>query len=413
MRIDMSSAIAQIESTRKFWEQVSPSLPSSDNIQNFGVSIADIARALNEVDGLIRALVDVEVDAIMATQLKPGIDSVAASINNFFQAYGSNPAQISENIPSICGWLFSLKTQLAQLTPAKRYSPRIERELTDKIAVIEGWAVHINELKMSIENTKASANVALEMIENQQVSAATKFSEIQGVLTDIQACERAAATARTNAESAAASATTKSSEVAESAKDLADAVSKKDKLFAEFEERRKEIAGLLQNANKVGLAKSFQDKCKELTWIWRIWAVLFFFGITSLTWIGYSELLPLLLRDKLDPVSLGVRFMLTGPVIWFTWFAARQYAHVLRISEDYAFKEAAAMAFVGYRDEVAADPAMIQLLQENAIRNFGSNPAKLLLKKSDAASPLHDAFERAFEKIKLEDLIKLFKSKNE
>jgi hypothetical protein len=168
---------------------------------------------------------------------------------------------------------------------------------------------------------------------------------------------------------------------------------------------REEIAGLLENANKVGLAKSFQDKRKELTTTWRLWAGAFGLGILALSLIGWFVLLPLIQDSKTDMVAFASRFLLSSPVIWFTWFAARQYGHVLRISEDYAFKEAAAMAFAGYRNEVAADPDLLKLLQESAIKNFGANPSKLLLKKADASSPVHEAIDKLLEKMKPEELL--------
>ena len=411
MRVDLSSALNQIEQTEALWTTVSSSLPAPDNLQNTGVSVTEVTRAFHEVYGLLRSLENVEVDGVTASQMMAGINSSSTAIANFFRSYGSNPAQVSANIPSVCSWLYSLKTQLVQLIPAKKYSPRVEREMTEKLATVESWATRVEELKVAIEQLEMAAKGSFSAIETTQRSADTTSADIQEVLAKIQAFERAAATAKTSAESAAASAITDSSDVEESAKNLAAAVSEKEELFAEFDERREEINGLLQNANKVGLAKSFQDKRIELTKIWRIWALLFFGGIAVLILIGYFQLLPLLKENELDPISLGVRFMLTGPIIWFTWFAARQYAHVLRVSEDYAFKEAAAMAFVGYRNEVAADADMLKLLQEYAIKNFGNNPAELLLKKGDSTSPLHELIDKVLEKVKPEDIIKLLKSK--
>ena len=62
------------------------------------------------------------------------------------------------------------------------------------------------------------------------------------------------------------------------------------------------------------------------------------------------------------------------------------------------------MAFTGYRNEVAADPELLKLLQESAIKNFGANPARFLLKKPDASSPLHEVFDKALDKVKPEAL---------
>ena len=57
------------------------------------------------------------------------------------------------------------------------------------------------------------------------------------------------------------------------------------------------------------------------------------------------------------------------------------------------------------RPLIPSDANMLKLLQESAIRNFGSNPAEMLLKRADAASPLNDVLERALEKMDPKQLI--------
>ena len=54
---------------------------------------------------------------------------------------------------------------------------------------------------------------------------------------------------------------------------------------------------------------------------------------------------------------------------------------------------------------MSGDQDMLKLLQESAIRNFGANPADMLLKRADAASPLHDALERALEKLEPKQVV--------
>jgi hypothetical protein len=277
--------------------------------------------------------------------------------------------------------------------------------MTARISEAQEWIAQAGEIKDVIRQAEIRATDLLNRIEEQQASANESVQAIQALLATIQGHEREAGTAKTNAESAASTATTESSAVAKMAQDLAVSVARKDALFKEFEDRRDEIAGLLENANKVGLARSFHEKRKELESTWRVWAVAFVAGILALVWIGWAELLPLLKAGSPDPVAVAVRFLLASPIVWFSWFAARQYGHVLRISEDYAFKEAAAMAFAGYRNEMDGDPELLRLLQEAAIRNFGANPAKMLLKRGDAASPIHELMEKALEKAKPGEIV--------
>jgi len=277
--------------------------------------------------------------------------------------------------------------------------------MTAKIEEAQLWFTRAEDIKASIQQTEESAIALLTQIQDQQNKASETSQAVQVLLATIQGYEREAGTAKTNAESAASTATTESSSVAKMAQELAASVASKDALLKEFEDRRDEIAGLLENANKVGLARSFRDKRKELERTWMIWAGAFVIGIVGLLWIGLAELLPLLKAGSPDPVAVAVRFLVASPLVWFSWFAARQYGNVLRVSEDYAFKEAASMAFAGYRNEMGADPEMLKLLQESAIRSFGANPAKMLLKRGDAASPVHELVEKALDKLKPNEIV--------
>ena len=417
MQVDMTTAITQVETASQRWEQIAPVLSPSENLQNLGVSVTDISRSFSEVVGMIHALKDIDLDGVMWSQYKGSIEANSVGLYNFFNAHGNNPAQIVANTNTICAWLWGLRSSLRLLLPVHPESGTLsedfQRELTERIAAFESWFVRAEELKNTIQQTETSASEILQQIKTQNTSASDTSQTIQAILTSIQGFEREAGTAKVGAESAATDATSKATAVSKLAEDLADSVNRKDALFKEFEDRREQISGYLENANKVGLAKSFQDKRKELTTTWRLWAGAFALGILALSLIGWFGLLPLIRDSKTDMVAIASRFILSSPVIWFTWFAARQYGHVLRISEDYAFKEAAAMAFAGYRNEVAADPELLKLLQESAIKNFGANPSKLLLKKPDASSPLHEVFDKALDKVKPEALTELISNLTE
>jgi hypothetical protein len=91
------------------------------------------------------------------------------------------------------------------------------------------------------------------------------------------------------------------------------------------------------------------------------------------------------------------RLTTASPVIWFTWFAALQYSRTMRLEEDYAFKSAAAQSFYGYRREVGADEELLKLLQETAIKNFGSNPTRVL-GSNDHGSPGQEFLQKLFSK---------------
>lgn len=410
MRTDFSAILSQVQSCKDWWNQTAPQIAPQDNLQGSGVGVSDITKTFEEVVTLLTFANDREIDGVAWCVHKGNFDSTPNAMIQFFTSYWNNPAQLSANATQICSWLWSLKTSLLQINPihpeSARLSPDFERHMSGRIQDALGWFERAEALKSEILKIEEKACKTLETITSQEAESSTVVQTIQGLLTTIQGQEREASTAKTNAISSAAAANTDAATVSKLVQDLTTSVEVKTALFKEFENRRDEISGLLENANKVGLARSFSEKRKELTRTWRGWALAFLIGILGLSCFGLFELLPLLKSSSApDPVAVLVRFLVASPLIWFAWFAARQYGHVLRVSEDYAFKEAAAMAFAGYRNEMSGDQDMLKLLQESAIRNFGANPADMLLKRADAASPLHDALERALEKLEPKQVV--------
>lgn len=409
MRIDFSTPLNQIRSSKAVWDQVAPLFPQQENLQGFGFGVSDVARTFDDVISLMLVASNSDVDGVLWCTHKSSFDSASAAIIQLFNAYVGSPAQIYASVSQLCSWLWSLKTSLVWILPlhseALRLSPDFERHMTGRIAEAQSWFDQAGTLKSEIVQMEAKARELLAFINAQHELSQASLDGVKTILANVQGQEREAGTAKTNAISSAAAAASDAATVSKLVQEINASVETKVALFKEFEDRRNEISGLLENANKVGLARSFGEKRKELTWTWRGWAIAFLSGICGLLWIGLAELLPLLRAGTPDPVAVAVRFLVAAPLVWFTWFAARQYGHVLRVSEDYAFKEAAAMAFAGYRNEMGADADMLKLLQESAIRNFGANPAEMLLKRADAASPLNDVLEKALEKLEPKQLL--------
>ena len=388
MQMNTENVLTQIQTAKRQWSSVAPSVASNP-------LASEITQELEQVESILEKLPDeVEIKAIPW-------HTANAQLTALVQ-HSVNTAQISGM--ASCLWTF--KNALLDALPTKLVMKekglRATKALESRIDLIEKYLSQAEEARGQLEAIAGRADEMSEKVDDLN-TAAQEASE------RITAHEETAAESEKAASKALTQANGKLEEMTKLLEGIETATERQNALFEEFESRRDEIADLLENANKMGLARSFQNKRRELTWTWRGWALAFALGIVALVWMGYSEMLPLLQAETLDPVKLGFRFLLSGPVIWFTWFAARQYGHVLRISEDYAFKEAAAMAFVGYRNEVETDEEMLKLLQETAIRNFGANPAKMLLHKADHSSPLHEALDKALEKMKPDELIGLLK----
>lgn len=405
MKLDIATVVNQLHTCSNLWSQISQHLPPNENLQGLGVSCNDIGVALKEVSFLASAMHEQEVDAIAWCVQKQNIESTANALIQFLNSAQSNPQHASSNANQICHWIFSIRGSFSHIALIPLAEHNLDSFSPVRMSKAKDWIDRAEDLKSEILRIHESAATSIQEISVLQSNAVSAHENILSSLSVSQGYERDAGNARTNAVSSATVASSEAASVSKLVEDISLSVERKNDLFREFESRRSEIADLLENANKVGLARSFSDKSAELTWTWRGWAIAFLAGIAGLLWIGVYELLPLLRIGSPDPVAVVLRFLIASPLVWFTWFSARQYGHVLRITEDYSFKAAAAMAYVGYRNEMGADQDMLNLLKESAIRNFGSNPAEMLLQRADPASPLHEMMERTLAKLEPKDIL--------
>ncbi|HEY8158821.1 MAG TPA: hypothetical protein VIF10_08965 [Methylobacter sp.] len=183
------------------------------------------------------------------------------------------------------------------------------------------------------------------------------------------------------------------------------------KLFEQFEDYRNTINDLLGDANRTGMAASFTKRKRELSGPMRNWLLAFACSILGLVAMGVIYLAPLLEPGKLE--LLPYRLTLVAPFIWLGWFSAKQYGYTARLREDYAYKEASAMSFEGYRREVIdTDVEMQKNLLDTAIKNLGDNPIRIYNGHENHASPLHEIIEKLLKDKKLMDILKTTMAKD-
>ncbi|MGC2457148.1 MAG: hypothetical protein WA435_04040 [Gallionellaceae bacterium] len=182
---------------------------------------------------------------------------------------------------------------------------------------------------------------------------------------------------------------------------------KQQQLFIEFESHRNTINDLLGDANRTGMAASFTNRRLWLLAPMAFWLSIFAVSIGGLIYMGSVYIAPILNADNFNLNQLPSRLALTAPFIWLGWFSAKQYGYSSRLREDYAYKEASAKSFEGYKREasqVSAD--MLKNLLETAINNLGDNPIRIYSGHENHASPLHEILEKSLKDEKAMDLIK-------
>jgi len=159
----------------------------------------------------------------------------------------------------------------------------------------------------------------------------------------------------------------------------------------------------LGSASQAALSKAFNTRKTALENAQKPWLQLFGFGIfmifalttISIMFADDYNFPPLITAKSFDVWGVFTRLLISGPFLWLSWFAVRQYSNNVKTIEDYAFKEASALAFVGYQNDMRDDLEMIKLLRESAIKNFSFPPSRLL-GKTEPVSPTHDLLEKFF-----------------
>lgn len=413
MSTDVKSQIEIIRRSKEIWTNIANKQTEPGNLFGLNVSTNDISFAFEKVISLLNFINENDIDRISYLRLNNtsnAIERRANEINSQVVKLSNNPNN-KDFIKSICINLLLLKNELIPLIPIHyeyaKLSPDFIHYMKAEIIEAQKRLQELEKIKMNVEEIKNNALSSFSAIENQKNESENIAKTFQDLQVKIEGYEREASTAKTNTDSSASTAKVNAESVSELVKELKASVETKEKLFKEFENRRDETIGYLKNANKVGLAKSFEDKRSKAFTMLLSWAGIFTIGIIILFCLGLFILFPLSQKST-DPMVIVSDFILTAPFIWLTWFAALQYGNSLRIYEDYTFKASTAMAFVGYRDEMGTDPKMLQLLQEAAIQNFSANPIRLVLKKADPASPIHDGIEKSLGKVDWEKLKNFF-----
>lgn len=284
------------------------------------------------------------------------------------------------------------------LTEAGQYNDEIQA----KLEVANTAAESATNAATKIEEEGQRATETLEAINQNKATAAEDLATIQE--------SKQEATSDEDAIREMVAEFTKLTE------ELAANKNTQEALFDEFEKYRQKIDGLLGDANRTGMAASFTNRRLWLIAPLAGWLAVFGFSIFGLWYIGDEHIAPILRNNSTIPwEQLPLRLALTAPLIWLGWFSARQYGFTSRLREDYAYKEASAKSFEGYKREAKeVDPEMLKKLLEQAIKNLGDNPIRIYEGKNNHSSPTHELFDNLMKDDKalgrFKEFFSIFKS---
>ena len=415
---------------KDIWDTIFPSLPESLLTQtNVQVPKGCFTEWFSTIATGLRHVETEGSDLILHSIYWPGITTLVSQVQGHMNTavlHGANWLQQTSG--QLQTFLWSIRSSLIWLIPlpddaiAAYRVPRV-LEITSQAKEIYATSLRVEKEEKNLGNLIKNVKTASE--------------DVNGLLEKIAGYERTASTSNTNAAASAQGAEVEKQKIDGHVSELEEAIAKQRALFEEFEKKRELVDATLQGASRVALAKSFDDRRRTLFLTQLSWALVFMVGTVALTWLGVNLSTDFL--EHANNVAAGIaasnvkntanvslsweeqsafvraalRFLVLAPLVWLTWFAARQYSHSQRLGEDYSFKSAAAHAYVGYKNEMDDDVTMLAMLREYAIKNFGENPIRVL-SKNEPVSPLNDLWEKTLEKIepnKLADLLKELVSK--
>ncbi|SHL55565.1 hypothetical protein SAMN05428972_0014 [Rhodanobacter sp. OK091] len=407
------------------WEEFASKLPNV--IKDSGGNEIPVSSILDWftlcISGLQYAEIN-KVDPAMKSLTWPNITQQINTIQSYVQqGIGNGPDWFLGNnrpqlmlialweIRKLIAWVAPDPTQGSSIVTA----PTI-KEVRANVQLIQNAA----QLAVSAQQAATSSQGAVSNFE----------SAVKESVARIQGHEREAGNAQTNATASASAATQAKIVVDDLVTDLNGDVSTQKELIDEFVRKRNFVEETLQGASKIGLAKSFKDRRESLERDQSIWTKIFVAGLILLflgALISLGDVLALFgfktiaLASPIKDTSTAsaapplervftyvTHVLILSPGIWLTWFAARKHGQLSRLTEDYAFKEASALSFVGYRSEMGEDKEMLDLLRRTAIENFGANPVRVIA-NDEPVSPIHDALARVLKKMSPDKFAELLK----
>jgi hypothetical protein len=408
MKVSWGESFSQLESSLLSLKNAAPSLPNTFQYSGQQLTLNDLTESFERVVKQLKLAVDTDVDSALYLIHHPGViaqfPNLITAVTNFISTSGAAP--YPDQILSYIWSTYSSLSWILPSYPSSHYLSLVTKDDKDKLA--------------EIDKINGTLEYAYKNVSSYQNNLDETKSHLDEVISQIEKDALEASNAKTNAESNALQSATSKDKFDQLIIAVTDGKKDIDDLLIKIKEIKDKAEQTLASTSQVALADSFKNRKTSLETSQIFWIKSFSIGLFCLfaftvISIAYSDFyhLPAIVRNGgFDAWGALLRLLLASPIIWFTWFAVRQYGNNVALIEDYAFKEASALAFVGYKKDMEDDVDMVKLLRESAIRNFAYPPSRLI-SSSEASSPMQELFEKAFQdKGAFDKLISMLKAMN-
>ena len=333
-----------------------------------GVNKTDIINFINQAYGLterLEVLRDTFAVVALKRKIAPTIDACKATLDAAtsemsdkaqFDQFLNNLTRIHDDIyltyVVYCSDGINIEADIGTATTSL---DDIKNEINTIRPIVTDLSQSINILKENIGSSK-------ELLEEQQEhceQGKEELSEIAKAKTSALASAEVITKYEANAKNeqdtinslARKAAQTQKhikeviSEVTEKTKQIDETLQKSINASLENKKQQSEIRKTLDAASQYGMAASFKKRKDELNTSMIIWGIVFIVTIVALFITGIVCMMPYIKNDTIPQLpDILIKITLVTPLIWLGWMAAKQYAYIARIREDYSFKYASALA---------------------------------------------------------------------
>jgi hypothetical protein len=188
-----------------------------------------------------------------------------------------------------------------------------------------------------------------------------------------------------------------------SVKEAAESISKREaqineqqgkvaKVEEQLEGLREQVFKLLPSAAAAGLAHSFRERKRTYSRPRLSWTVIFLGALGLIAGVNVWGIAAA--TEDVDLLtSLLARLPITIPLAVVVWFSGIRIKEMARLEEEYAFKEARASSYEGYRREAAnldgnASTELSKKLLEGTLIDIARHPISMMHVKQGELSPL-------------------------
>jgi len=385
-----------------------------------GASLHDVNEAINVLDHWVKKKIRPKRDSAALNAIRASLNTALTNMKTPLQNIQNGQFQHLPAFLNIVGQLFSLlhamlaisgsvsEEALSAMTQELLEAHAKTNEVADELRGLVVLCESAEEWKASAEAAATSAKTSSTNAESFEDAAETSSANAKTSATEAKEFREAAEQDEAHLKKL----------VKETAALKTRLIDKEKKLNALIEQASKDqkiISELLPEATSAGLAHSFAARADRFTWPKRGWALGFAISIGLLVYFGWDmfhSILNVSIPAKeviagTASSSSGIwhqiinRLPLLAPLFWFAWVCSRQYGHLDRLQEDYAFKEAVSKAFEGYKKQMmeidkirggAGD--LSKLLSMEIIQALSKDPQRVYDRNVSDETPLHALVDR-------------------